>query len=281
MVARPTPIAPARTDDKIVSAYSMMHFPGGEVRVELVKRDDRVVERLTNRFRVAVTLEATRTTTNLRPIDAPREVVVPAGRTVEVATWAIADRTIAWREQSHYDSQFGDPSARPARYVYGLPFARGERRRVGQGFHGAFSHTGDSEYAVDFTMDEGSVVRAARDGVVVAFHDRVTTHGVTPDFRDRSRSNWIYVQHDDGTLGEYWHIAAGGVSVEPGQKVRRGEVLGRSGFTGYAQVPHLHFAVVTAVSGTHHRSFPFVLATRPGDRRGEAPVEGKTYAAFE
>ena len=47
-------------------------------------------------------------------------------------------------------ARFGDPRARPRSYGYRLPYARGTTYSVLQGFHGAFSHRGSNEYAVDF-----------------------------------------------------------------------------------------------------------------------------------
>jgi murein DD-endopeptidase MepM/ murein hydrolase activator NlpD len=264
------------------SAYPIMEFPGGRLVVRLERADGRVVESITNEYRVAVTLDPTRTTINLREVRAPAATVtVPAGQTVAIAEWTIVDPAQAWSERSHFFDEFGDPAAQPDGYVYALPFAAGETFKVSQGFNGTFSHTGASQYAVDFTMPEGTEVRAARDGVVVAFHAGATGAGVTDEFRDRTRANWVYVLHADGTLGMYWHLAPGGVRVEAGQRVERGDVIGLSGFTGYAQIAHLHFAVVTAETGARARTFPFVLRTSARDRDGTAPVEQQRYTAFE
>ena len=236
-------------------AYSIMEFTGGALQVTLSRDGDRVVESITNDYRCAVTLDTTRTLTNLREVRPPAATVtIPAGATVAIAEFTIVAASQAWSERSAFAEEFGDPAADPEPYVYALPFPAGETYQIGQGFSGTFSHTGDSEYAVDFTMPEGTTIRAARDGVVVATHASATGGGISEP-RDRSHANWIYILHADGTLGTYWHLAPGGVSVEPGQKVKRGDPIGTSGFTGYAQVPHLHFAIVRAESGAHTRSF--------------------------
>jgi murein DD-endopeptidase MepM/ murein hydrolase activator NlpD len=272
----------AQRADTWSSEYTMMEYAGGRLRVRLDRTGDRVVESVANEYRVAVTIDPTRTTTNLREVRPPAATVtIPAGATVAIAEWTLVDPTLAWTERSHFRHEFGDPAAQPDGYIYALPFARGESFPVGQGPGGSFSHTGDSFHAVDFTMPEGTVVRAARDGIVVATHDAATTAGVTEEFRTRARANWIYILHADGTLGVYWHLAPGGVGVEPGQKVARGDEIGRSGFTGYAQVPHLHFAVARAETGARARTFPFVFRTSKRDKGGSPPVEHETYAAFE
>jgi murein DD-endopeptidase MepM/ murein hydrolase activator NlpD len=91
--------------------------------------------------------------------------------------------------------------------------------------------------------------------------------------------NWVLIQHDDGTLAEYAHLQPNGVTVAIGQRVRRGDVLGLSGNTGFSSVPHLHFSVHTAVDGGTKRSFPFVWRSEAGN--GEVPVQGTVYTAFE
>ncbi len=79
----------------------------------------------------------------------------------------------------------------------------------------------------------------------------------------------MLVLHDDGTLGEYMHLAPAGVEVQPGTPVNRGDELALSGNTGYSTTPHLHFQVMTAADdGIAARSFPFKLAVRPRSRRG-------------
>ncbi|MGN6104983.1 MAG: M23 family metallopeptidase, partial [Kofleriaceae bacterium] len=94
------------------------------------------------------------------------------------------------------------------------------------------------------------------------------------------RTNFVLVLHDDGTLGEYMHLAPASVSVKPGQRVERGQRLALSGNTGFSSTPHLHFQVMTAGDdGVSARSFPFVLASAPGQI--EPPVQGRRYAAWE
>jgi murein DD-endopeptidase MepM/ murein hydrolase activator NlpD len=239
-------------------------------------------EWIDNSYSIPVTIDIGRNVANLRPSDvAPRSIVVPARGSVRAATWVIADTFAVWDEDSWLRSQFGAPSARPAPYLYALPFNAGESHRCIQGFHGSFSHFADSEFAVDFEMAEGTTVRAARDGVVVAYNDKASGHGSDSSWWGRRHANWVVVRHDDGTLGEYWHLMTGGVVARVGQRVARGDVIGRSGFTGYTTGPHLHFAITTAVDGVHFQSFRFAFKARPDDSVGEAPNNRKTYTAFE
>jgi murein DD-endopeptidase MepM/ murein hydrolase activator NlpD len=265
-----------------VSEFDVVPFSGGAVHVRLASDGYTIAEWATNSYMIPVAIDVERKTTNLRDVGAPiKETVLASGVPQRVAVWEMADRYARWAEESYFHVVYGAPTAKASPYVYALPFRSGETHRLIQGFNGTFSHTGDDAFAVDFEMPEGTAIRAARDGTVVAFNDHETRHALAPEFKDRSHANWIVVLHGDGTLGEYWHLAPLGVLVRVGQHVARGDVIGRSGFTGFSAVPHLHFEVHTALNGLHSESSSFVFKTSPDDEHGEPPVEGKSYTAFE
>jgi murein DD-endopeptidase MepM/ murein hydrolase activator NlpD len=176
--------------------------------------------------------------------------------------------------------RFGDPQARPAPYAYRLPYPTGKTFAVLQGFHGAFSHRGSNEFAVDFDCPVATRVVAARPGVVIASNAAAQGAGTTPDFLEYTRTNFILVLHDDGTIGEYMHLAPSGVEVAAGQRVERGQEIGLSGNTGFSSTPHLHFQVMTAADdGIAAQSFPIRFAVAPS--RIEEPVQGRAYPAWE
>jgi len=202
------------------------------------------------------------------------------GAPVVLAELQQVDPAARYFRQLSFHARFGDPTARPAPYVYALPYPYGLTFAVLQGFHGAFSHLGSNEYAVDFNCPVATPVVAARPGVVVAVNASAQGSGTSPEFLDDRRANFVLVQHDDGTLGEYMHLAPSGILVRPGQAVARGQQLALSGNTGFSSTPHLHFQVMTAAEdGIAKRSFPFELAVAP--RRASAPIQGRRYAAWE
>ncbi|MBN9417491.1 hypothetical protein ABS71_05190 [bacterium SCN 62-11] len=151
--------------------------------------------------------------------------------------------------------------------VYSLPYASGVTMKINQGYHGKLSHTGDNEYATDFSFASGTPVLAAREGVVVSTEERWSRGGATPYFRDRA--NLVRVRHSDGTIGEYDHFRLNGVEVEEGQTVKRGDLLGYSGATGFATGPHLHFIVYSTYDGHRRHSYPIRFRTA----ESPAPVE--------
>jgi murein DD-endopeptidase MepM/ murein hydrolase activator NlpD len=89
-----------------------------------------------------------------------------------------------------------------------------------------------SDRAVDVRVKEGSPIRAGANGTVVKVHG--SYQGGASRFDGvqvtiRTRGNQLF----------YTHLS--GANVKPGQRVRRGQVIGRSGSAN--GVPHLHFGV--------------------------------------
>jgi len=136
----------------------------------------------------------------------------------------------------------GDPAAEVDRdALYVLPFAHGNKAKLIQGYGGAFSHSGASEFSLDFAMEIGTPVHAARAGLVVETKSNSSTGGPTPAYNDQA--NYIIIAHEDGTYATYAHLKHGGVVARVGQKVSAGDLIGHSGNTGFSRGPHLHFEV--------------------------------------
>ncbi|MDF4252397.1 transglycosylase family protein [Streptomyces sp. WMMB303] len=87
-------------------------------------------------------------------------------------------------------------------------------------------HTG-----VDFPVGTGTSVEAVTSGTVVS-----AGWGGAYGYQ-------VVLRHRDGKYSQYGHLSA--ISVRSGQAVRTGQRLGRSGATGNATGPHLHFEVRT------------------------------------
>lgn len=82
---------------------------------------------------------------------------------------------------------------------------------------------------VDLEASEGSSVLAVADGTV------------TVSASDLIYGEQITIQHADGMLTTYSHLSERLVSE--GDSVRQGQIIGRSGATGWATGPHLHLDV--------------------------------------
>jgi murein DD-endopeptidase MepM/ murein hydrolase activator NlpD len=161
-------------------------------------------------------------------------------------------------------------------YVYSLPFAPGQAYPVSQGFHGAYSHTGGDAFAIDFKMDIGTHVHAARGGVVVGSRDDSSTGG--PDKAYEWDANYVLIKHNDGTYGHYVHLQKGSNRVKVGDIVKPGDWIGCSGNTGHTTGPHLHFAVFKAVDGKSRQTFP--VRFNANGLLAQTLKEGTTYRAL-
>ena len=264
-------------------------FDGGQVELEMYRLGNRIVQTARNRYAVPLMVSWSLSgMENLRPVTMPSGVIMlphapqpqGSGPIVILAELEMIDPTQGYRSAIVFQARFGDPGVQPIDYQYALPFPAGKTFSVLQGFHGAFSHHGSNEFAVDFDCPVATPVLAARPGMVVVANATAQGSGTTPEFLDYKRTNFVLVMHEDGTLGEYMHLAPATIQVKPGQRVERGQELALSGNTGFSSTPHLHFQVMTAArDGIAARSFPFVMAVAPG--RVEEPTLSQPYTGWE
>lgn len=179
--------------------------------------------------------------------------------------------------KAHYKWTLGSKDAKhDDTYVYRLPYKAGTSQMVSQGFNGKFTHFGKSQYAVDFNLKEGTEVYAAREGIVVITKSDSNRGGANKAYE--KDANHVIIEHSDGTLASYDHLKQNGVVIKVGQKIERGQLIGYSGKTGYAQGPHLHFIVYKAIDGTHRKSFPVSFMSVDGVV--EEPKERVYYRAI-
>ncbi len=185
---------------------------------------------------------------------------------------------LGFRYALRFSAVPGDSRAEPDHdHLYRVPFRAGERFFIGQGFGGETTHTDEqSHYALDISMPEGSSVLAARGGQVMNVEADFFGAGMNLE-RFGGRANQVRILHEDGTMALYAHLQLESVVVRPGQRVVAGEVLGRSGNTGYSSGPHLHFAIQRNAGGKLV-SLPFRFAD--GTAAGRAPEAGQWLEAF-
>jgi hypothetical protein len=124
-------------------------------------------------------------------------------------------------------------------YVYSLPYEEGNSHLIVQGYFGIFSHR--ERAALDFKMKKGTKILAVRDGIVTRVKEDGSRGGWNRKYR--SEGNNIIIQHSDNSRSGYWHLQKDGAFVKVGDTVRQGQVIGLSGKTGFAAMPHLHFIV--------------------------------------
>ena len=68
--------------------------------------------------------------------------------------------------------------------------------------------------------------------------------------------NFVVIRHDGGEYSQYMHLAESSILVKPGDKVRRGQKVGRLGHSGNSTEPHLHFGIADGPDPLWSRSLP-------------------------
>jgi hypothetical protein len=99
----------------------------------------------------------------------------------------------------------------------------------------------------------GDAVYSATSGVVVSTRNDLpenTPPHLPPNVAvDNILGNHVSVDLGDGRLATYAHLQPGSVQVSVGDRVHRGQHLGRVGNTGNSDAPHLHFHVSDSAAG--------------------------------
>jgi murein DD-endopeptidase MepM/ murein hydrolase activator NlpD len=88
------------------------------------------------------------------------------------------------------------------------------------------THTG-----IDFAAPQGTDIYAAEDGVVIVAQSW------------SGYGNCIIIDHGNGLWTLYGHIRNGGIKVDKGETVKKGQKIAEVGSTGNSTGPHLHFEV--------------------------------------
>ncbi len=83
---------------------------------------------------------------------------------------------------------------------------------------------------IDIMAPEGSSVKAAENGVVIYAGDGLKEFG-----------NTVLIRHENNIVTVYGHNSK--ILVQRGQKVRRGDEIAKSGMSGNASTPRVHFEV--------------------------------------
>lgn len=113
---------------------------------------------------------------------------------------------------------------------------------------------------VDWSAPRGTPIFAAGNGIV---EDAKWHSGY---------GRWVKIQHANGYETGYAHMSRFAKGIQPGVRVRQGQVIGYVGSTGLSTGPHLHYEVI--VNGNHVDPMRIRLP------RGRV-LAGEQLAAFE
>ncbi|MCS7463019.1 M23 family metallopeptidase [Paenibacillus doosanensis] len=127
-------------------------------------------------------------------------------------------RIDAARSKSQPDFLFTEPFLKPIEGILTTPY--GHMRYVNGKLSG-------SHLALDLAAKQGTPIKATNDGIV-ALADSLYLTG-----------NSIYIDHGMGLFSQYAHMSE--LRVKTGDRVKRGDIIGLVGSTGFSTGPHLHF----------------------------------------
>jgi murein DD-endopeptidase MepM/ murein hydrolase activator NlpD len=121
------------------------------------------------------------------------------------------------------------PNAPQADVTSAVPSFRWPARgRVITGF-GPKTNGGQND-GINLSVPEGTVIKAAEDGVVAYAGNELKGYG-----------NLVLVRHSNGFVTAYAHASE--LSVKKGEAVKRGQTIAKAGATGNVTAPQLHFEI--------------------------------------
>lgn len=187
--------------------------------------------------------------------------------------------------------------------VEGVTMAIGDPAKIsisspyGNRTHPVTGEENSKHNGIDIPGDQGVTnVIASKDGVV--YKSSKSDGIICDDGGDTSCGggfgNYVIIQHIDGNYTLYAHLAKNSITVEMGESVTRGQVIGKVGNSGSSTGAHLHFEVrVGSDSSSTQDPLNFVSADNPrpsgaaskilewiGNMEGTGPVEGDYYKVY-
>jgi len=148
----------------------------------------------------------------------------------------------------------------PQRYALDLVGldARGHAVRDGAGELRKTKHADWIGYGADVLAAADGIVRGARDGE--AEHAPLSPQSEPSTLSaDALYGNYVILEIAPRVYVHYAHLQRGSVAVKIGERVRRGQSLGRLGQSGNTGGPHLHLHVSNAPTFEQSEGLPFVF----------------------
>jgi hypothetical protein len=137
-----------------------------------------------------------------------------------------------------------------------LPFSG--KWSVYQAFNGEWTHKGKWKYAYDFVIKKdgktykneglhledyhcfGQSVLSPVNGYVIDLKNDLPDNIIGEVDRVNNWGNYIIIKNDDGYFVEISHLMQYSITINKGDYVRQGQVIGKCGNSGYSPEPHIH-----------------------------------------
>ena len=107
------------------------------------------------------------------------------------------------------------------------------------------THAGEGKALADYYC-YGQPILAPADGSVVTATDSLSDQAIGTSNPLHAAGNHVVLDHGDAEYSLLAHLQPHSLRVKPGQKVKRGDVLGLAGNSGNTSEPHLHVHLMNA-----------------------------------
>lgn len=111
----------------------------------------------------------------------------------------------------------------------------------------------------------GADVLAVADGIVASVKDGIpenvpgATSRAVPITLETVGGNYVILDLGQGRYAFYAHLVPGSLRVKPGDRMKRGELLGLVGNSGNSTAPHLHFHIADRNASLGSEGLPYVI----------------------
>lgn len=181
--------------------------------------------------------------------------------------------------------------------VDGVSFANGEPSKTNISSNFGLRN-GEIHNGIDIPGELGVTnVVASKDGVVVysSLSANISCEDNADETCGSGYGNYVIIEHIDGYHTLYAHMSKDSITLNVGDSVKQGQVLGKVGNSGRSTGPHLHFEVRVggndATSVQNPMNYVSNTNTRPfggtsefvewiGNMEGTGPVQGDSYVVY-
>ncbi|MBQ6686942.1 MAG: peptidoglycan DD-metalloendopeptidase family protein [Bacilli bacterium] len=108
---------------------------------------------------------------------------------------------------------------------------------------------------------QSNVVIAVKAGKVKKSYNGCDNNGYYQSKCGGGYGNYIYIEHEDGTMSRYAHLYPDSITLKSGDTVKQGEKIGLMGNSGSSTGCHLHFEIL--INGSNVDPLNHVSATNP------------------
>lgn len=126
-----------------------------------------------------------------------------------------------------------------------------------------FTHRLKMHYGIDFSGSIGTPIHATGDGIVIV-----------AEFGFDGYGKQIVIDHGFGYKTRYAHLSK--IIVNPGDKVKRGQIIGLLGNTGRSTGPHVHYEVLLKNASTDPINYFNDMTMEDYDKMVKYATSGKS-----